>query len=95
MKTKAEDPNNAIPEFVTPDLYLASFLLARGNRVARTLPVGSRFEFSFNGGVSLDSDKSDYYNNEAVGVRDFVSAIFTLKRVMHEVESLALRANAQ
>ena len=79
---------NEAPTFVTPDLYLSAFLLARGHRIASVAQINAgRFAFEFNPDVALESDKDGYSNNAAIGIRDLVGAVFTLKRVMRETEA--------
>lgn len=75
---------DASREFSTPDLYQCSFLVARGRRVLRVRPDEDRFWFSFEKTTEMDTDLADFHSNAQIGVRDFVSAMYSVKRMMRE-----------
>lgn len=75
---------DASREFATPDLYQCSFLVARGRRVLRVRSDEDRFWFSFEKTTEVDTDLADFNSNAQVGVRDFVSAMYAVKRMMRE-----------
>lgn len=74
------------PEFSTPDIYQASFLLARGRRVLR-VRYQERYRFFFEQTPGLERDLSDFHGNAQVGIRDFVSAMYSAKRMMREQDA--------
>lgn len=77
---------DTLREFSTPDLYQCSFLVARGRRVLK-VRHDDRYRFFFEQTTELDTDLSDFHSNAQVGVRDFVSAMYSVKRMMREQDA--------
>lgn len=70
-------------EMSLSDIYAASFMVAKGCQVLRAEPgLGGRTEFVFAEG-GAESSHLSYLNNGELGARDFVSALFTLKKLIH------------
>jgi hypothetical protein len=78
--------SNTSREFSTPDLYQCSFLVARGRRVLR-VRHDDRYRFVFEQTTDLDKDLADFHSNAQVGVRDFVSAMYSVKAMMREQDA--------
>lgn len=71
------------PLFSTPDLHEVAFLLARGRRVVE-MQHRDRYRFFFERTSELEADLSDFHGNAQVGIRDFISAMYSAKRMMRE-----------
>ncbi len=69
------------------DTYAAAYLAAVGHRVVG-VESGSdgRCRFLFAAGNGLEASYLSFLNNASIGVRDYVSGLFALKRLM-KVES--------
>lgn len=73
---------------VISDLYGSAFLLAAGHRVLGVEPSGiRRISFVFEGGEGLDGSYLKFLNNAPIGAQDFVSAVYVLKRLLHDAEN--------
>jgi hypothetical protein len=72
--------------FSTPDIYEAAFLLGRGRRIVR-VQYRDRYRFYFERTPEFESDLSSFHANAQMGIRDLVSAIYSVKRMMREEEA--------
>jgi hypothetical protein len=69
--------------YETSDFYLASFLKARGMRLADTTREGRRVTFVFEDRDDRRGLVASFYNDGQVGVNAFTHAIQDLKAVVH------------
>lgn len=72
--------------FSTPDIYQAAFFLGRGRRIVK-VQYRDRYRFYFERTPEFESDLSDFHANSQVGIRDLVSAIYSVKRMMREEDA--------
>ncbi len=69
------------------DFYASGYLAGRGFRILRVQPGRhGRHSFVFAGDNGLPAAYIDFLNNGQIGVRDYVSALFSLKRLLRELE---------
>ena len=69
--------------YVTTDLYLASFLKARGFRLVETEREGRRVAFVFEDREDRKSAIREFYDDGLVRVNDFKHAIQDLKAAVY------------
>ena len=70
------------------DTYAAAYLAATGYRVlAVELGRDGRWVFIFAAGDGLSAGYMDFLNNAAIGVQNYISGLFALKRLMRGAES--------
>ncbi len=70
------------------DLYGAAYLAVVGQRVlAVELDGDGRNRFIFAAGDGLTAAYLDFLNNAQIGVQNFISGIYALKRLMREAEN--------
>jgi len=69
-------------DYVTTDLYLASFLKAQGMKLIGTERQGRRVSFVFEDRPDRESAVLEFYNNGVVRINDFTHAIQDLKAVV-------------
>jgi len=67
-------------KYKTSDLYLASFLKAKGKIILKAERTGQKVFFHFSG-IS-DSDITGFYNNEKVGAITYKDALNNLKTMI-------------
>jgi hypothetical protein len=67
----------------TTDLYLASFLKARGMRLLRTEREGRRATFVFQNRIDREDLLRDFYNDGQIQINAFVHAMQDLKAVVY------------
>jgi hypothetical protein len=72
--------------FSTPDLYQVAFLVSRGHTIAKINHRG-RYKFWFQRTPELEMDLSDFHANGKVGIRDLLSGIYAVKRMMREEDA--------
>jgi hypothetical protein len=67
------------------DLYCASFLHARGNEAVATDATSEpgRSVFLITAGPHFDDDFQAWKSNTTIRVRDFIQALYALKRLIH------------
>jgi len=63
----------------TSYLLLASFLTAKGERLAEVLPTAQRFVFNFEDSPTLAQHVADFFGNAAIPIGDFVTAFRRVK----------------
>lgn len=68
-------------EYATNDLYLASYLKARGLKLAAVDRDGKRSRFVFKDGPERRQIVSDFYNDD--GINAFTHALQDLKAAIH------------
>jgi hypothetical protein len=72
--------------FCTPDLHEVAFLLARDVRPVK-IQYNGKYRFYFERNSKLNADLLDFHANAQVGIRDFISAIYSAKRMMREEDA--------
>lgn len=70
-------------EYATNDLYLASYLKARGLKLAAVEKDGRRSRFVFQDAPERRKLMMDYINDVPLGVSGFVHALRDLKMAIH------------
>ncbi len=70
-------------EYATNDLYLASYLKARGLKLAAVEKDGRRSRFVFHDGPGRGQMVADFYNDVPIGVNAFTHALQDLKAAIH------------
>jgi hypothetical protein len=70
--------------YKTSYLLLASFLVAKNERLAEVLPTAQRFVFSFEGSPSLAQHVTGFFGNETVPIADFVAAFRRVKDLLRQ-----------
>ena len=70
-------------EYTTADLYLASYLKARGLKLAAIEREGKRSRFVFSDTPARRAMVVDFYNDVPVGIGAFVHALEDLKGAIH------------
>jgi hypothetical protein len=68
--------------YITDHLYLAAFLVCRGQPILTTTSEGSRIQFVFAETPQLASDAASYMAGGLVGARQFSFEILKLKRLI-------------
>jgi len=66
----------------TTDLHVAAFLIARGHRLVGIERSGRLQEFCFDADAA--GDVRHYFENAAIGSRDYGRALRNVKRALHE-----------
>lgn len=70
-------------EYAVNDLYLASYLKARGMKLAAVQKDGRRSLFVFRDAPERSRFVSDYTNDVPIGVSSFIHALKDLKAAIH------------
>lgn len=70
-------------EYVIDDLYLASYLKARGMKLASVQKDGRRSRFVFQDAPERQQMVSDYYNDAPFRISTFIHALKDLKAAIH------------
>jgi hypothetical protein len=74
--------NNLTPDsefiYLTPDLYLAAFLIARGCRLMETTWRGSRAFFRIEH-KDISARVNDFFNDEFVHIQGFIQSLKVLR----------------
>ncbi len=70
-------------EYATNDLYLASYLKARGLKLASVDRDGKRSRFVFLDGLDRKQMVVDFYNDVPIGIAAFTHALQDLKAAIH------------
>lgn len=70
-------------EYATNDLYLASYLKARGMKLAAVQKDGRRSRFVFQDAAERQQMVSDYYNDLPFRISSFIHALQDLKGAIH------------
>jgi len=70
-------------EYATNDLYLASYLKARGLKLASVDRDGKRSRFVFCDGLDRKQMVADFYNDAPIGIAAFTHALQDLKASIH------------
>ena len=76
-------------EYATVDLYLASYLKARGLKLASIEREGKRSRFVFLDKPDRREMVADFYNDVPVGISAFIHALEDLKGAIHNWNGLA------
>lgn len=74
---------NLPQEYAINDLYLASYLRARGLRLVSIQREGRRSCFIFQDRPERNSMVSDFYDNVPIGINAFIHALEDLKGAIH------------
>jgi len=70
-------------EYTTVDLYLASYLKARGLKLASIEREGKRSRFIFSDKPERREMVTDFYNDVPMGISAFIHALEDLKGAIH------------
>lgn len=70
-------------EYTTADLYLASYLKARGLKLASIEREGKRSRFIFSDKPERRELVADFYNDVPMGISAFIHALEDLKGALH------------
>ncbi len=70
-------------EYATVDLYLASYLKARGLKLASVQRDGRRSSFIFRDRPERKQIVADFYNDVPMGIGAFIHALQDLKAAIH------------
>lgn len=70
-------------EFTIDDLYLASYLKARGMKLAAIEKDGRHSKFVFHDAPERPKFSSDYIHDVPIGVSGFIHALKDLKTAIH------------
>lgn len=70
-------------EYAINDLYLASYLKARGLKLAAVDRDGKRSRFVFHDGPERQQMVTDFYNDAPIGIAAFTHALQDLKAAIH------------
>ena len=72
--------------FRTQDLYLASLLMARGDKLMKVEKSGSIATFVFENKEEMERVVTSFYNNkEIVNANKLISSIRDLKSLVHNI----------
>ncbi len=86
LKGKGVNMNKTEIIFKTQDLYLSSFLMARGNKLLRVEKAGSVATFVFEKQEEMEMVVTSFYNNkELVNANKLISSIRDLKSLVHSL----------
>jgi hypothetical protein len=75
-------------EYATNDLYLASYLKARGLKLATIERDGKRSRFVFHDEPNRGQMVTDYYNDLPFRISTFIHAMQDLKAAIHHWEGV-------
>ena len=82
---KEESPGNSPPPYKVSDLYLASFLRARGVTFFRAEKEGKKILFLFEHRSDLDRLVQDFYNNSPIPVVDYRNSLRDFKALIMQL----------
>jgi hypothetical protein len=83
---KGTERPDAAFKYSTPELFQAAFLLLRGHQITR-ISHSDRYKFFFERTAELETDLADFRGNGKVGIRDLLSRVYALKRLMKEEDA--------
>ncbi len=76
-------------EYATNDLYLASYLKARGLKLAAVERDGKRSRFVFQEGPNRRQMVIDFYNDVPIGINAFTHALQDMKASIHNWDGVS------